>query len=188
MTCLGVPKSLTERPADRLRGSRWATNFLVVDEAHLIDRWDYDVRPDYGRLAGVREAVGRPPILAFTASAGVESQKRILESLDIPDAEVIVLGVDRPNIGLVRLPVERDDRLEEGSAYLDEAVNLDPNLAIAWAWRAGARTALGHAELAIKDLERALHVSPLDPLIFVAQGQMAKAHFLCQPHRRRQGA
>jgi ATP-dependent DNA helicase RecQ len=92
------------------RLTRMRPNFLVVDEAHCIDRWGDDFRPDYGRLAEVRGAVGRPPILAFTASAGVESQKRILESLGIPDAEVIVLGVDRPNIGLMRLPVERDDR------------------------------------------------------------------------------
>lgn len=92
------------------RLTRMRLNFLVVDEAHCIDRWGDDFRPDYGRLAEVREAVGRPPILAFTASAGVESQKRILESLGIPDADVIVLDVDRPNIGLMRLPVERDDR------------------------------------------------------------------------------
>ena len=89
---------------------RLRPSFLVVDEAHCIDRWGNDFRPDYGRLGEVREAIGRPPVLAFTASAGLESQKRILESLGIPDAEVIVRGVDRPNIGFMRLPAEREVR------------------------------------------------------------------------------
>ena len=43
-------------------------------------------------------------MLAFTATAGTESQKRILQSLGIPDARVIVTGVNRPNIALARLP------------------------------------------------------------------------------------
>jgi ATP-dependent DNA helicase RecQ len=85
---------------------RLRPSFLVVDEAHCIDRWGNDFRPDYGRLGAVREAIGRPPVLAFTASAGLESQQRILASLGIPDAEVIVRGVDRPNIGFIRLSAE----------------------------------------------------------------------------------
>lgn len=85
-------------------------SFLVVDEAHCIDRWGNDFRPDYGRIAEIREALGRPPVLAFTASAGVDAQKRILASLGILGAEVIVRGVDRPNIGLMRLPAERHAR------------------------------------------------------------------------------
>ena len=67
-------------------------SFLVVDEAHCIDRWGNDFRPDYGRIAEIREALGRPPVLAFTASAGVDAQKRILASLGILGAEVIVRG------------------------------------------------------------------------------------------------
>lgn len=85
-------------------------NFLVVDEAHCIDRWGDDFRPEYGRLGEVRAALGRPPVLAFTATAGVESQQRIIQSLDVPDAQVFVHGVDRPNIGFMRLHVPEPDR------------------------------------------------------------------------------
>ena len=84
-------------------------SFLVVDEAHCVDQWGRDFRPEYGRLKEVREALGSPPILAFTATAGAEMQQRILHSLGIPDARVFVRGVDRPNIALLRwrAPVER---------------------------------------------------------------------------------
>jgi ATP-dependent DNA helicase RecQ len=69
-----------------------------------------DFRPDYGRLGEVRTALGRPPVLAFTATAGVDAQQRIIKSLDIPDAQVIVHGVDRPNIGFMRLQVPEPHR------------------------------------------------------------------------------
>ncbi len=80
-------------------------SFLVVDEAHCIDRWGGDFRPNYSRLGGVRQVLGNPPALAFTATAGIKAQKRILESLGIPKAHVVVSGVDRPNVALLRLPI-----------------------------------------------------------------------------------
>ncbi|RDL48402.1 ATP-dependent DNA helicase RecQ [Ensifer sp. M14] len=76
--------------------------YLVVDEAHCVDAWGRDFRPEYGRLGEVRKKLGSPPVLAFTATAGQAMQKRILSSLGIEDAEVFVRGVDRPNIALIR--------------------------------------------------------------------------------------
>ncbi len=82
---------------------RTKPNYLVVDEAHCIDRWGKDFRPNYDRLGAVRTALGNPPVLAFTATAGLESQRRILKSLGVPNARVVVTGVNRPNIKLLRL-------------------------------------------------------------------------------------
>jgi RecQ family ATP-dependent DNA helicase len=84
--------------------------FLVIDEAHCVDQWGRDFRPEYGRLKEVREALGSPPILAFTATAGQEMQQRILASLGVPDAQIFVRGVDRGNIGLLRWNVPVDER------------------------------------------------------------------------------
>ena len=84
--------------------------YLVVDEAHCVDQWGRDFRPEYGRLKEVREALGSPPILAFTATAGQEMQKRILASLGVADAQVFVRGVDRPNIALLRWSVSSNER------------------------------------------------------------------------------
>ena len=84
--------------------------FLVIDEAHCIDQWGRDFRPEYGRLKEVREALGSPPVLAFTATAGEEMQHRILTSLGVSDARVFVRGVDRPNISLLRWNVPSTQR------------------------------------------------------------------------------
>lgn len=93
---------------DTLRSIRPA--FMVIDEAHCVDQWGQDFRPEYGRLREVREALGSPPVLAFTATAGQEMQARILKSLGVSDAHVIVRGVDRPNISLFRWKAPRDQR------------------------------------------------------------------------------
>jgi adenylate cyclase len=52
--------------------------------------------------------------------------------------------------------------IEEGSALLDQAIKIDPNLARAWAYRGASRIALGEPQTAIGDLERAVRLSPLD--------------------------
>jgi len=99
------------RPTEVEAMGKVRPTYLVIDEAHCIDRWGRDFRPNYGRLGDVRSRLGSPPVLAFTATAGAESQKRILASLGVPDARVIVTGVNRPNIKLVRLPkIEEKDR------------------------------------------------------------------------------
>jgi TolB-like protein/class 3 adenylate cyclase/Tfp pilus assembly protein PilF len=67
--------------------------------------------------------------------------------------------------------------VEEGSALLNHAVELDSNLAMGWVWGGVARTYLGDMDAAINYFKRALRLSPLDPLIFLAQSGMARAQF-----------
>jgi ATP-dependent DNA helicase RecQ len=93
-------------------------SYLVIDEAHCIDRWGQDFRPEYGRLKEVREKLGNPPVLAFTATAGRETQARILSSLGIPDAQVFVHGTNRPNISLLRHRVDEHLRTSVVAAFL----------------------------------------------------------------------
>ncbi len=91
------------RPAEIARLARNRPSFLVVDEAHLVDRWGDDFRLVYSRIAEIRRQLGSPPVLAFTATAGVRAQERIKRSLGIPEARTLATGVDRPNIALIRM-------------------------------------------------------------------------------------
>jgi adenylate cyclase len=100
-----------------------------------------------------------------------ERVSRLALSLDRSDARVLAFAGHTLRF-VVGYP-------EEGMALLDQAVRLDPNFATGWGWRGAARNAFGQPELAIKDLERALRLSPLDVSIFLPQGQMAISHFLC---------
>jgi ATP-dependent DNA helicase RecQ len=84
------------------RLKRIRPSFLVIDEAHCVDRWGEDFRPSYGRIHELRAELGNPPTLAFTATAGLKAQQRILAAIGTPDARVFVSDVDRPNIALIR--------------------------------------------------------------------------------------
>ncbi|HEY3523897.1 MAG TPA: RecQ family ATP-dependent DNA helicase, partial [Candidatus Limnocylindrales bacterium] len=84
---------------ERLRGSH--PSLFVVDEAHCISEWGPDFRPEYARLGEAVEALGRPPVLALTATASPAVRDEIVERLALRDPAIVARGFDRPNIALV---------------------------------------------------------------------------------------
>ena len=73
---------------------------FVVDEAHCVSSWGHDFRPAYLRLRHAVERLGRPPVLALTASAAAPVRRDIVERLGMRRPVEVVAGFDRPNIGL----------------------------------------------------------------------------------------
>jgi adenylate cyclase len=67
--------------------------------------------------------------------------------------------------------------LDAGAAFIDRARALNPNLASAWYCSGWARVCLGQPASAIKDFAHSMRLSPLDPLIYIAQNGIAWAHF-----------
>ena len=96
---LVAPEQLSD-PEFVGRLARSHPSMFVVDEAHCISSWGHDFRPDYLRLGGVVEALGRPPTLALTATAAPIVREQIVASLGMRDPLVVVQGFDRPNIHL----------------------------------------------------------------------------------------
>ena len=68
--------------------------------------------------------------------------------------------------------------VETGAAYIDRAVALNPNLAIAWSVSGWLRIYLGEPANAIERLERSRRLSPLDPIAYMGYAGMALAHLL----------
>lgn len=73
-------------------------SLLVVDEAHCISEWGHDFRPDYLQLGTFVERLGRPTILALTATASPPVRREIVERLGMEDAAQVIRGFDRPNL------------------------------------------------------------------------------------------
>jgi TolB-like protein/Tfp pilus assembly protein PilF len=67
--------------------------------------------------------------------------------------------------------------LDSGAAFIDRALKVNPNLAIAWLTSGWLRTYLGEPDLSVKHLSHALRLSPLDPLLFGMYAGLAFAHF-----------
>jgi adenylate cyclase len=72
--------------------------------------------------------------------------------------------------------------LENGAAFVDQALALNPNLARAWNLSGWIRIWLGDPEIAIEHLARAMRLSPLDPAFHVMQAATASAHFFAGRH------
>ena len=71
---------------------------LAVDEAHCLSEWGHDFRPDYLRLADVRERLGSPPTIALTATATARVAADIEAALHLRDPIRARTGFDRPNL------------------------------------------------------------------------------------------
>ncbi|QIJ61102.1 RecQ family ATP-dependent DNA helicase [Streptomyces sp. JB150] len=94
---------------ERLAQTRPA--LFVVDEAQCVSSWGHDFRPDYLRLHHAVRRVGRPPVLALTATAAPPVRREITERLGMRRPRVMVTGFDRPNIRLeVHRFLDEDDR------------------------------------------------------------------------------
>jgi tetratricopeptide (TPR) repeat protein len=66
--------------------------------------------------------------------------------------------------------------LEDARAYIDRALELDPNLAAAWHFSGWVCVYLGEPERAIEHQARAQRLSPFDPLRGNMQAAAAYAH------------
>ncbi|MFF0886464.1 RecQ family ATP-dependent DNA helicase [Streptomyces sp. NPDC003456] len=103
---------------------------FVVDEAQCVSSWGHDFRPDYLRLEQAVRRVGRPPVLALTATAASPVRKEIAERLGMRRPRLMVTGFDRPNI---RLEVRRFLDDEERRRTVVERAAAEPKPGIVYA-------------------------------------------------------
>ena len=71
---------------------------IAIDEAHCVSAWGHEFRPEYRSLAQLADRFPGVPRIALTATADARTRADILQSLNIPDAEVLTASFHRRNL------------------------------------------------------------------------------------------
>ncbi len=100
-------------------------DLLAVDEAHCVSEWGHDFRPDYLRLPQIAERLGRPTVMACTATATVPVAKEIASRFGMREPLQVRSGFDRPNLSFDVVPLEGTGSKARRQAVL-EAGLADP--------------------------------------------------------------
>jgi ATP-dependent DNA helicase RecQ len=160
-----TPERLGEpRFRERLAAVRVA--LFVVDEAHCISQWGHDFRPAYLGLGEAVRALGRPPVLALTATAPPKVKDDILAQLQLSpdDASVIDIGLNRPNLRyhVIKASSERKKQAlllrliekQAGCGIIYAATVKTVDALADFLWSQGVECGRYHGRMRAKDRER----------------------------------
>ena len=100
-------------------------DLMAVDEAHCVSEWGHDFRPDYLRLPEIAERLGRPTVMACTATATKPVAAEIASRFGMRDPLQVRSGFDRPNLSFDVVAFEGKGAVARRQAIL-EAGLADP--------------------------------------------------------------
>jgi RecQ family ATP-dependent DNA helicase len=103
-------------------------DLLAVDEAHCVSEWGHDFRPDYLRLPQIAERLGRPTVMACTATATKPVAAEIAQRFGMREPLQVRSGFDRPNLSFDVVALEGKGSVGRRQALLEAGLADPANL------------------------------------------------------------
>jgi ATP-dependent DNA helicase RecQ len=100
-------------------------DFIAVDEAHCVSEWGHDFRPDYLRLPQIADRLGRPTVMACTATATKPVAAEIASRFGMRSPLQVRAGFDRPNLSFDVVQLEGKGSKARRQALLEAGLG-DP--------------------------------------------------------------
>ncbi|MBU4332499.1 DNA helicase RecQ [Patescibacteria group bacterium] len=75
-------------------------SLIAIDEAHCISEWGHEFRPEYRRLAVLKNIFPEIPVVALTATATKKVQQDIIKQLNTPQMIPLIGSFERENLAL----------------------------------------------------------------------------------------
>ncbi|MEX2107017.1 MAG: RecQ family ATP-dependent DNA helicase, partial [Solirubrobacterales bacterium] len=100
-------------------------DLIAVDEAHCVSEWGHDFRPDYLRLPQIADRLGRPTVMACTATATKPVAAEIASRFGMREPLQVRAGFDRPNLSFDVVPLEGKGSKARRQALLEAGLG-DP--------------------------------------------------------------
>jgi RecQ family ATP-dependent DNA helicase len=100
-------------------------DLIAVDEAHCVSEWGHDFRRDYLRLPQIADRLGRPTVMACTATATKPVAAEIASRFGMRDPLQVRSGFDRPNLSFDVVPLEGTGSKARRQALLETGLG-DP--------------------------------------------------------------
>jgi RecQ family ATP-dependent DNA helicase len=100
-------------------------HLIAVDEAHCVSEWGHDFRPDYLRLPQIADQLGRPTVMACTATATKPVAAEIASRFGMREPLQVRSGFDRPNLSFDVVPLEGTGSKARRQALLEAGLG-DP--------------------------------------------------------------
>jgi len=140
---------------------RTGVSLLVVDEAHCVSQWGHDFRPAFLGLRHAADRLGRPAVMALTATATPAVEKDVALQLGLRDPLIVRQGCERKNIQIRVVHVDTED---DKPGLLQQLLSREPGSGLVYT--ATIRTARDvWAELVEGDVPAGLYHGKLPPVV-----------------------
>jgi TolB-like protein len=156
---------------DCYRRSREATSSALQLFARAIER-DGDFAAAYGMAAWCYVWRKYNGWMIDRVQENTEGSRLARRAVELGRDDAVALGRGGYALGFLA------GEFDSGSAFLERALRLNPNLATSWVLSGLFQNYLGEPDVAIHHLAHAMRLSPLDPTSYHMHARTGFAHFL----------